>query len=144
MRTFRYFLSASTIIMMMVAGCSSNESEDRTTEHSQEEAVETHKNISTDLNDGIEKVLTALEELQQSTVNKKNIQSSGENLDKYWDVIEKQVEKQYPKDYVDIEKSLYPLLYEAKKEQQDISKIQQLIKETKNKITTFQHKIATS
>jgi iron uptake system EfeUOB component EfeO/EfeM len=62
-------------------------------------------------------------------------------IEEKWDKIEKQVEEKYPEDYEDIEKSLYPLIAEAKKDTPDSEKLKTLTEETKNKLNQFHEKI---
>jgi iron uptake system EfeUOB component EfeO/EfeM len=98
-----------------------------------------------DLSKGVEETTSSVEELTISLTNApddaKKINEQGTMIEEKWDKIEKQVEEKYPDDYEDIEKSLYPLIAEAKKETPDSEKLKTLSEETKNKLNQFHEKI---
>jgi iron uptake system EfeUOB component EfeO/EfeM len=98
-----------------------------------------------DLSKGVEETTSSVEELTMTLTNApddaKKINEQGTMIEEKWDKIEKQVEEKYPDDYEDIEKSLYPLIAEAKKESPDSEKLKTLSEETKNKLNQFHEKI---
>lgn len=111
-------------------------------------SVQTTKPMSSDLTKGLDKVLTSLETLKTKTeetnVEIEKVNSGAEKLGENWDQIEKQVEGKYPEDYENIEKSLYPLLAEAKKDNPNLVLVTQLLDETATKIQVFKETIGTT
>ncbi|MBB6453692.1 iron uptake system EfeUOB component EfeO/EfeM [Salirhabdus euzebyi] len=99
----------------------------------------------TDLVKGIDKVLETNEKLKKaadkSPENTAKINKLGKELGENWDVIEKQVEEKYPKDYINIEKSLYPLIAYAKKDKPDVKKIVILADEVNEKLVNFKERV---
>jgi hypothetical protein len=52
------------------------------------------------------------------------------------------VEENFSEDYESIEKSLYPLISESQKDQGDSAKMKDLVTETKEKLESFNEKLA--
>lgn len=100
--------------------------------------------MSRELITGVENVLASLETLkktaEKSPDEAKKLRQAGKDLGEKWDVIEKQVEAYSQKDYVNIERSLYPLLHEAQKEMPNAVEIARLADETIEKLTDFKEK----
>ncbi|WP_158736151.1 hypothetical protein [Alteribacillus sp. YIM 98480] len=98
-----------------------------------------------DLASGIEEVQSSLDSLNETAENAsdnlENIQAEGEKVEENWDVIEDPVGEKYPDDYTNIEESLYPLIDEAKAEEPDTDTIQELTKETQDKLEEFLTKV---
>ncbi|MGP4105891.1 hypothetical protein [Virgibacillus sp. L01] len=94
---------------------------------------------------GTNEVITTTKELKKITAseeeNTSEINKLGEEIENRWDRIEKKVEKEYPEDYTNIEKSLYPLIAMAKKETSNKKQLQDLSNQTLEKLTNFKHKI---
>ncbi|WP_175989297.1 hypothetical protein [Bacillus sp. Marseille-Q1617] len=98
-----------------------------------------------DLATGVEETTNSVEELAMTLTNapddSKKLNDQGKTIEEKWDEIEKQVEENYPEDYENIEKSLYPLIEEAKKDSPDADNLKTLTEETKNKLNEFHEKI---
>jgi len=96
--------------------------------------------------EGVDTVLARIEEVKGAVKidpqNTSKLNQLGKKLDEDWDLIEKQVEKQYPKDYKNIEDSLYPLINEAKKQNPSTKKLNALIPETTDKLIQFKEKVS--
>jgi iron uptake system EfeUOB component EfeO/EfeM len=95
---------------------------------------------------GLDKVLYSVEELK-NTVNEepnntRKINEMGLNLEANWDVIEKEVEELDKESYVNIEKSLYPLIAEAKNNKPNVNNIKKLITETTEKLNNFKETLS--
>ncbi|GGJ88886.1 hypothetical protein GCM10007063_09280 [Lentibacillus kapialis] len=107
-----------------------------------------NKDRTTSLSEGIEKVLSSLHDLKNtaksSTDDAKNLNEKGKALSESWEPIEKKIEKRNAEAYENIEKSLYPLISEAKKNQPDTGKVKQLVDETTDKLKQFKQKIASA
>ncbi|KMM39337.1 hypothetical protein AB986_09050 [Alkalihalobacillus macyae] len=103
---------------------------------------------SANLNEGIDTVLTHLEELKSTLENTSDdfgkINEQGMSLDASWEEIESQIEENYADDYKTIEESLYPLIDESKKDEPDADKMNQLLDETMEKMNKFKEKITAS
>ncbi|TCP21068.1 putative lipoprotein with Yx(FWY)xxD motif [Scopulibacillus darangshiensis] len=101
---------------------------------------------ATDLASGTDTVLADTANLkktvEQSSKDTASINNAGKKLGEDWDAIEKKVEEKYPKDYENIEDSLYPLLAEAAKEQPDEDKMKKLIADVTNKLNSFKEKVS--
>jgi hypothetical protein len=95
---------------------------------------------------GLEKVLYSVEQLKNTVdgtpKNTKKINVMGLNLEENWDVIEEQVEELDKDSYVDIEKSLYPLIAEAKKKEPNVKNIKKLITEVTEKLNEFKESLS--
>lgn len=102
---------------------------------------------SSELLPGVKDAKSAVEELTpaiEENSDTPEINQIGETIEKKWDKIEKQIEEQYPEDYENIEKSLYPLINESKAEEPDTEKLKQLAQETTKKLEAFIEKIGNS
>ncbi|MBM7570799.1 hypothetical protein [Aquibacillus albus] len=107
----------------------------------QKNEVSLAKAADPDIIKGVEKVLATVHELkdvlEKSPKDSKKIHKLGKKISEQWDVIEKKVEKKYPEAYVDIEKSLYPLIGFSKEEDPSVEKLQELIKQVDKKLERF-------
>lgn len=107
-----------------------------------------NKDQASAITGGIDKVLTSLQELKntaESTPNDaKKVNEKGKALSESWEPIEKGIEKRNAEAYENIEKSLYPLIAESKKNQPDVNKVKQLVDETTEKLKQFNQKIASA
>lgn len=94
---------------------------------------------------GTNEVITTIKELKNLTEteadNISEINKLGQEIAKKWDRIEKKVEKAYPQDYKDIEKSLYPLIAMAKSKTPNKENLQVLSIETLDKLAAFKEKL---
>ncbi|WP_100330017.1 hypothetical protein [Bacillus xiapuensis] len=137
MKKFHCFLALAAAVA--ISGCNWTHDEKRP-----KEAAETVQQTA-DLTSGIGQVQTALQAaetaIERATNPPNKISTAGQQLEKKWDEIEKMIEESYPQDYKNIEKSLYPLINEMKKEQPDLQKLNALLAETKKKISAFKDKI---
>ncbi len=97
------------------------------------------------LTEGVDIVVAAIEEMKGAVkLDPKNtgkLNQLGKKLDEKWDLIEERVEEKYPKDYKNIEDSLYPLIAEAKKKSPSANTLNKLIPETTDKLIQFKEKI---
>ncbi|MRG86504.1 hypothetical protein [Salinibacillus xinjiangensis] len=147
--------SLGTILLVIAAwiGFASNEenipSIDSQEQVNEPESIEVHSDQeNTELIEGIDTVITSIEELQNiveaspSDVNQ--INEKGKVLETNWDVIEKQVEELDKEAYVNIEKSLYPLIAEAKKDNPNVENLKSLASDTTEKLTDFKNEISSS
>ncbi|WP_377890654.1 hypothetical protein [Alkalihalobacillus sp. R86527] len=93
------------------------------------------------LDTGVAKVLTDLDSLskvlEESPDDVTKINELGNQIDSHWELFEQKLEKEYPDEYADIEKDLYPLIDEAKKDEPDVEKLTELLDATKTKVTSF-------
>lgn len=151
MKSILYLLL--TIIIFAAVAFNANTSEEKqakeqnskTTDEST--SVQVSKSMSSDpsLTKGIDTVLTSLDQLKKVTEEAdgktEKVNNAAEQLGEDWDEIEKLVEKKYPEDYEKIERSLYPLLAEAKKDDPDLGLVQQLLNETTTKVQLFKEMI---
>lgn len=149
MKSLLYLL----LTIMIFAAVAYNADEDKqATEHdskttNETTSVQASKSMSSsDLTKGIDQVLTSLDKLKTVTQKKetKKINNTAEKLGETWDQIEKQVEEKYPEDYERIEKSLYPLLAEAKKDAPNLELIMDLLEKTTIKVQSFKEMIGTT
>ncbi|GGM37423.1 hypothetical protein GCM10011351_24550 [Paraliobacillus quinghaiensis] len=96
--------------------------------------------------EGVDTVLKSVGALQFTVNNSpeaiEKLNKLGEKLDDDWDIIEEKVEKQFPKDYKNIEDSLYPLIDQAQSDKPNIEEIKQLIKDVNVKLNKFKEKIS--
>ncbi|ASK61481.1 hypothetical protein CFK37_04480 [Virgibacillus phasianinus] len=148
MKTILYLVLT---IMVVVAVSLNNDGENNTAQQGNElssnhSSVEVMSSETPSLMNGLNQVLASLNELKsvvmKATENKKKLKGIAEKVGENWDKIEKQVEEKYPDDYENIEKSLYPLLAEAKKEQPNLANIGQLLKDSTKKLEAFKKKVA--
>lgn len=97
------------------------------------------------LTEGVDIVVATIEEMKGAIkLDPKNtgkLNQLGKKLDENWDLIEERVEETYPKDYKNIEDSLYPLIAESKKKAPSVSTLNKLITETTDKLIQFKEKI---
>lgn len=101
----------------------------------------TEKNA--DIVRGVDKVLSIIKEVEkrmEDTTEAKSLNKIGSQMEEEWDIIEKSVEKTFPEDYTNIEKSLYPLMAELQKTLPDLAKIKDLSDQTKAKLDLFKIK----
>lgn len=142
-------------ILIFAAVAFNSDQEDQASKHdntitNEPHSVQVSKRMSSEsgLTKGITKVLTSLNELKLATKpsngKKDEINNAAEDLGETWDQIEKQVEKKYPEDYERIEKSLYPLLAEAKRDNPNIELVNQLLETTTTKVQVFKEMIGTT
>ncbi|OLN21768.1 hypothetical protein BTO30_12985 [Domibacillus antri] len=142
MKKFYYMTAAMTLTVLMAAGCGVDESEQPVRDNQTDPTEEEWR----DMPNALDNVLGTLQELKANAETPdegEKIQSTGKQLEEHWDVIESQIEEQYPDDYENIEKSLYPLINETKKAQPDREKIKSLIDDTTAKLTDFLEKAET-
>ncbi|WP_404451022.1 hypothetical protein LG329_11820 [Virgibacillus necropolis] len=100
--------------------------------------------MNSTLTKGLDKVLVSLGELEKVVGDTENTEkriAATKKLGEDWDQIEKQVEEKYPEDYENIEKSLYPLLAEAKKEYPNTANVRQLLEATTVKVEAFKRSV---
>lgn len=152
----RVLIQFGTLLMagMLVVGCQAdNNNETNTNENEGPDALETMnhqvENIDKDTSEivkGLDIVLLTINKLKGIVNNTPNdvkqINETGKTLEKNWDQIEKAVEKRNPELYEYIEKSLYPLIDEAKKATPNIDKIKPLIEDTTKKLQEYKEKIS--
>ncbi|SDJ80231.1 hypothetical protein [Sediminibacillus albus] len=110
------------------------------------EKVSVGKSSEHEIAAGVDTVLATLEDLNDTITSSPDdtaeINQLGKTLSEDWDVIEKQVEENFPDDYKNIEDSLYPLIAYAQKGQPDTKQIKQLIPQVKDKLTAFKEKLS--
>ncbi|MGY0693497.1 hypothetical protein ACW2QC_11985 [Virgibacillus sp. FSP13] len=150
MKKFFYCTFASLLII--TTGCASNGDEqsernqDQINKNNTEDYIQTSASISSEINSSIDKVLATLEELknqtEQSPDSTTDIQAIGKKIEENWDQIEKRIEEKYPEFYEDIERSLYPLIAEAKKDRPNVVMVKQLTDETIQKVEGFKEVIS--
>ncbi|APC49351.1 hypothetical protein BME96_14635 [Virgibacillus halodenitrificans] len=143
-------------ITVVLAACGSDESgteesgdqsSNGDTEQSQnEEQNKTEEDsVPAELSKALDDVITVTKELkstaEESPDDMEKVNKQGNMLEENWDKIEKQVEEKDPGAYENIEKSLYPLKDEAKKDKPDVEKIKNLSEETINKVEEYKNKI---
>ena len=166
-------LASCLMAGMLLAGCGTNgaeENSNQTENNSSNEGMEnnsvtedsageegggntstdggTEENKSVNLNEGIDTVLTHLEELKSTLESTSDdfgkINEQGMSIDSSWDEIESQIEENYADDYKTIEESLYPLIDESKKDEPDADKMNELLDETMKKMNEFKEKLTAS
>ncbi|QHE50778.1 hypothetical protein [Pontibacillus sp. HMF3514] len=108
--------------------------------------VETQENNEeVTITEGVDIVVATIEEMKGAIKldpkNTEKLNQLGNKLDEKWDLIEERVEETYPKDYKNIEDSLYPLIAESKKKSPNIKTLNKLIPETTDKLIQFNEKI---
>ncbi|MRH43901.1 hypothetical protein GH741_14760 [Aquibacillus halophilus] len=105
---------------------------------------EDEEEIEVDLEKGTEVVLAIVEKLKGTLKaapdDTKQINQLGESLEENWDMIEKEVEEKYPDDYAKIEKSLYPLIAIAKKDNPDLKELKKYLKDSEKMLMKFKEK----
>jgi iron uptake system EfeUOB component EfeO/EfeM len=162
MKKILSFLAVLTIVLL-VAGCNSiGDNEENAENQPKSSNLQTEGNqqqnqneeetkpadeqmIANELSNGSDQVIAVLDDLkanlEREAENSDLIQTTGKELEESWDEIEARVEEEYPGDYENIEKSLYPLIGEAQKDQGDSTKMKELIPETKEKLESFKKKL---
>ncbi|KGX89938.1 hypothetical protein [Pontibacillus marinus] len=107
--------------------------------------VAQENNEEVTLTEGVDIVAATIEEMKGAIKldpkNTEKLNQLGKKLDENWDLIEERVEETYPKDYKNIEDSLYPLIAESKKKSPNVSTLNKLIPETTDKLIQFKEKI---
>lgn len=134
-----------------MGGCMSeqDQSKERNASEDIEAMQQTHGTVEADSDEkddilaGVEKVLSVIKEAETAMENSADsirLQAIGQQLEEEWDIVEKKVERKFPADYKNIEESLYPLMAELKKPEQDLAKIKDLSDQTKAKLDLFKIK----
>lgn len=142
MKSIFYFV---LIVFIAIAINSSNEGNNAAAQKetvNKEETIQTSSMKSTTLTNGLKNVLDSIADLKRSVNNHAEMKEATMELDENWDEIEDKIEDKYPKDYKNIEKSLYPLLAEARRESPNLLTVKQLLKESTKKITEFKDKVS--
>ncbi|WP_050183077.1 hypothetical protein [Domibacillus robiginosus] len=124
---------------MLTAGCGTDESEQPVLDTE----TDTIEENARDLPSKIQNVQSMLDRVNthiKSSESGEELQEAGESLKEHWDLAEKEVEEQYPKDYAAIEKSLYPLIDEAKKDSPDLQKMTPWVKDANDQLTALLEK----
>ncbi|OKL35689.1 hypothetical protein [Domibacillus mangrovi] len=130
-----YSVSASFALMVLIAaGCGTDESEQPVRDN-QTDTIEEHARTMSNKLDNVIGTLKQLKANAEAPDSAGEIQETGKVLEEHWDLVEKEIEEQYPDDYKKIEDSLYPLITEAKKDKPDIEKMKTFIDEANGKIT---------
>ena len=154
MKQFGMQLAVLMLGGILLAGCQADtESPMNNVEQETQDAVETmnqhaeHSELETpEIIKGIDKVLETINKLEETLKSTpkdtKQIQELGHALEEEWDKIEKAVEKLDQEEYEFIEKSLYPLIAEAKKPMPEVERIQPLIEDTTKKLNEFKEKLS--
>ncbi|QWC24752.1 hypothetical protein KJK41_10780 [Bacillus haikouensis] len=145
--------SSLLIVGLLLGGCGGNDNAEEVKEIApdKEEATpgagdeKTNDDNTKNLTAGVEDTKGSLEELSMTLTNTpeeaKKLNEQGSKVEEKWDQIEKQVEDNYPDDYENIEKSLYPLIEEAKKDTPDAENLKNLTEDTMNKMNEFLEKV---
>ncbi|QTC42657.1 hypothetical protein I7V34_05235 [Bacillus sp. V3] len=145
--------SSLLIVGLLLGGCGGNDNAEEVKEIApdKEEATpgpgdeKTNDDNTKNLTAGVEDTKGSLEELSMTLTNTpeeaKKLNEQGSKVEEKWDQIEKQVEDNYPDDYENIEKSLYPLIEEAKKDTPDAENLENLTEDTMNKMNEFLEKV---
>jgi iron uptake system EfeUOB component EfeO/EfeM len=94
---------------------------------------------------GVGDTISSVEELSKMLSNNpddaKKLNEQGSKIEEKWDKIEKTIENNFPEDYENIEKSLYPLIAEAKKDTPDPDNLNKLTEDTSKKLDKFLEKV---
>ena len=148
MKSILYLLLAIMVFTVVAFNTSANE-EEQAQITNESTSVKASKSMSeNDLTKGLDNVLTSLDELKtvtkDSQVDTQAVNKAAEELGETWDKIEEKVEEKYPEDYENIEKSLYPLLAEAKKDTPNLVSVMQLLDATTKKVQKFKEKTGTT
>lgn len=113
-------------------------------EGSSEENSSSDEGKDTELASGIDTVIASVEDLNSSLEDSADVNTlneQGKTLEEDWDSIEKKVEEQFPDQYEKIEKSLYPLIDEAKKDEPDVEKMKEWIKPTLDSLNELKQSV---
>ncbi|MGP4062499.1 hypothetical protein [Halobacillus sp. H74] len=114
-------------------------------EGSSEENGNSDIEVDSDLSSGIDTVIASVDALDSSLKDSaavNTLNEKGKNLEEDWDSIEKKVEEQFPDQYEKIEKSLYPLINEAKKDEPDAEKMKELVEPTIDSLNELKQSIS--
>jgi iron uptake system EfeUOB component EfeO/EfeM len=140
----RYSILAPIMLTgLLAAGCGADdENEEPIKDDQPKSAEEQSRDVPLKVDDVVATVVE-LRSYAESADNSGQIQETGKSLEDNWDLVEGEIEEQYPDDYKNIEESLYPLIAEAKKDKPDPEKIKTLSDETNKKLTDFLEKAET-
>ncbi|XXM71067.1 hypothetical protein ACQ0QQ_15305 [Lysinibacillus sphaericus] len=145
--------SSLLIAGLLLGGCGGNDNAEEVKEVTPDEEEATTGAGDEKMNDentmnltaGVEDTASSLEELSMTLTDTpddaKKLNEHGSKVEEKWDQIEKQVEENYPDDYENIEKSLYPLIEEAKKDTPDAENLKNLTEDTMDKMNEFHEKV---
>ncbi|SET59205.1 hypothetical protein SAMN05421676_1064 [Salinibacillus kushneri] len=154
MNKWLYILGTILFVAAILVGFTNNKEMPSETGDNQVETEDTEavgvsneeEGSETDLATHLDTVLTSVNELEQvfedTPDNITKINEKGQALEANWDVIEKQVEELDPDQYADIERSLYPLIAEAQKDNPDVDNMKTLSEEVRKKVKKFREQIA--
>ncbi|WP_052712244.1 hypothetical protein [Domibacillus indicus] len=132
-----YSIAASLFLTgILAAGCGTDESEQPVLDTETDTVEENARDLPNKLQN-VQSMLLRLNTDLESPESSETIQETGGSLEEHWDLAEAQVEEQYPEDYAAIEKSLYPLIDEAKKDNPDLEKMKPLVEDADEKITSL-------
>ncbi len=109
----------------------------------EKEAIEASLTSMVDVQATLAEILTLLNQFEkdlEKKPNKETIHEYGQRIEDKWDTIEKKVESKFPEDYVIVEKSLYPLIGEAKSPVYNLDKVKSNLKESQTKLSNLQKK----
>ncbi|WP_108670221.1 hypothetical protein [Peribacillus acanthi] len=123
-------------LLLFICGCTSV---DREVEKEVIETSLSNKDVQASLSEIIE-ILNQFEKDLEKKADKEIINKYGQQIEEKWDSIEKQVETKYPDEYVNVEKSLYPLIGEAKSPEFNLEKVKVYLKESIFKISNLKEK----
>ncbi|WP_347551493.1 hypothetical protein ABFG93_06080 [Pseudalkalibacillus hwajinpoensis] len=120
--------------------------EGSTNSSSSENTGDENGNINLEV--GIDTALTDLDALKSTVENSSDdvakLNEQGKTLESHWDLIEPKMEEDYPDEYKEIEKTLYPLIDEAKKDDPDTAKMSEWIDQTIMTMTEFKENLKPS
>ncbi|ARI76341.1 hypothetical protein [Halobacillus mangrovi] len=159
-----YLFSIILAVGLLLGACGSSESQDNSdsteqtneqdseatsgnadsSEGSSEETSSSDEGQETELASGIDTVIASVEDLNSSLEDSADVTTlneKGKTLEEDWDSIEKKVEEQFPDQYEKIEKSLYPLIDEAKKDEPDVEKMKELVKPTLDSLNELKQSV---
>ncbi|WP_163102125.1 hypothetical protein [Peribacillus alkalitolerans] len=125
------------MILSLTSGCMVNDRE------VEKEAIEASLTSMVDVQATLAEILTLLNQFEkdlEKKPNKETIHEYGQRIEDKWDTIEKKVESKFPEDYVIVEKSLYPLIGEAKSPVYNLDKVKSNLKESQTKLSNLQKK----
>ncbi|MGI8315886.1 hypothetical protein [Halobacillus mangrovi] len=161
----KYYLFSIILALGLILGaCGSSESQDNSdsteqtseqdseatsgnadsSEGSSEENTSSNEGQDTELASGIDTVIASVEDLDSSLEDSADVNAlneKGKTLEEDWDSIEKKVEEQFPDQYEKIEKSLYPLIDEAKKDEPDMEKMKELVQPTLDSLNELKQNV---
>ncbi|WP_078549672.1 hypothetical protein [Litchfieldia alkalitelluris] len=150
MKRILFVFCTLVMVGLLLGGCQADK-ENSSSDIETPDAVETmnqqaENSDTTELVKGLETVLLTVNKLNETTKSSpsdvKQINEFGKALEENWDKIEKTVEKLDKESYIAIEKSLYPLIAEAKKPSPATDKIKTLAEDTTKKLEKYKEKIS--